>query len=69
MDPVPKDNLTTQDKRARLASGQIAGAHTLLQGLRARLTKVEQQHPELEEAIRRLEEALDTLTVQTGGML
>ncbi len=43
----------------------IAGAHDLLQRLREKVDK----HPELEEAIRRLEMALSILTVNTGGML
>ncbi|MBV9669918.1 MAG: hypothetical protein JOZ43_03090 [Acidobacteriales bacterium] len=51
------------------AKRNIAEAHTLLAGLRERLLQVEQQHPELEQAIERLEAALSALTVQTGGML
>ncbi len=44
---------------------QISEAHSLLVSLRERLDK----HPELEDAIRRLEIALEQLTLQTGGML
>lgn len=40
-------------------------AHELLQALRKRIG----EHPELAEAIVKLETALSTLTVKTGGML
>jgi predicted translin family RNA/ssDNA-binding protein len=40
-------------------------ARTLLHRLREKLD----EHPELEEAITRLEMALNALTVKTGGML
>ncbi len=46
-------------------AAHVAGAHDLLQRLREKVDK----HPELEEAIRRLEMALSLLTVNTGGML
>lgn len=45
----------------------VAGAHDLLQRLREKLAM--NKHPELEEAIQRLEMALSILTVKTGGML
>ncbi len=45
----------------------VAGAHDLLQRLREKLAM--DKHPELEEAIQRLEMALSILTVRTGGML
>ena len=47
------------------AAKQVAEAHSLLLSLRERLEK----HPELEDAIRRLELALEHLTLRTGGML
>jgi len=47
------------------AAEHIAGAHNLLKNLQARIG----EHPELEEAITRLEMALSALTVRTGGML
>lgn len=47
------------------AAQHVAEAHQLLKNLRERLD----QHPELEEAIRKLETALNILTVKTGGML
>ncbi len=43
----------------------VVGAHDLLKALRARIG----EHPELSEAIRRLEMALNALTLNTGGML
>jgi len=43
----------------------VSSAHVLLQGLRKRIG----EHPELEEAIVKLETALSILTVKTGGML
>jgi hypothetical protein len=55
-----ESNSKTQD-----VAKQVAEAHSLLLSLRERLDK----HPELEDAIRRLEIALEQLTLQTGGML
>ena len=43
----------------------VEGAHDLLKTLRVRIG----EHPELTEAIRKLEMALNVLTVKTGGML
>ena len=43
----------------------LTEAHRLLNGLRERLDR----HPELEQAIEKLEMALSQLTVKTGGML
>ncbi len=43
----------------------VEGAHDLLKVLRARIG----EHPELSEAITKLEMALSILTVKTGGML
>ena len=47
------------------AHEQLAGAHTLLKSLQERIG----QHPELAEAITKLEMALNSLTLKTGGML
>jgi hypothetical protein len=44
---------------------QVAEAHRLLNGLREQLDR----HPDLEEAISKLEMALSILTTKTGGML
>jgi hypothetical protein len=54
-----------QDSKTQDVAKQVAEAHSLLLTLRERLDK----HPELEDAIRRLEIALEQLTLQTGGML
>jgi hypothetical protein len=43
----------------------LSGAHQLLNSLRRRIG----EHPELAEAITKLETALSMLTVKTGGML
>jgi hypothetical protein len=52
------------EKPEQLADN-IAGAHHLLQTLQARIG----EHPELGAAITKLEMALNTLAVKTGGML
>ena len=56
------------ERRASRAVQHVAGAHHLLTILRDRLGALE-KHPELGEAITKLEMALSTLTVNTGGML
>ncbi len=61
MVPPNEQNSKSQQDAAK----QVAEAHSLLVALRDRLDK----HPELEDAIRRLELALEQLTLQTGGML
>jgi len=43
----------------------VSSAHELLNALRKRIG----EHPELAEAITKLETALSMLTVKTGGML
>jgi hypothetical protein len=47
------------------AKEHLEGAHDLLKALRARIG----EHPELTEAIVRVEMALSILTVNTAGML
>ena len=56
-------NLTPEQKPD--AAAQVAEAHRLLNGLREQLDR----HPDLEEAISKLEMALSILTTKTGGML
>jgi hypothetical protein len=56
------------ERRASQAVQHVAGAHHLLTTLREKLGTLE-KHPELAEAITKLEMALSTLTVNTGGML
>jgi len=55
---------TPQPSRDRAAQ-HVAEAHSLLKSLREKLD----QHPELEEAIEKLEMALSILTIKTGAML
>lgn len=50
------------------AAKHVAGARHLLTELRKKLRGVE-HHPELEQAITKLEVALSMLTAKTGGML
>ena len=47
------------------AAEHVAAAQQLLRSLQQRLG----EHPELEQAIRKLELALSALTLQTGGLL
>jgi hypothetical protein len=47
------------------AAQHVAEAHRILSGLRQQLDR----HPDLEEAIAKLEMALSVLTTKTGGML
>ncbi|MDR3748548.1 MAG: hypothetical protein P4M04_10385 [Acidobacteriota bacterium] len=55
--PIPQPNSD--------AAEHVAEAHRILSGLRQQLDR----HPDLEEAIARLELALSVLTTRTGGML
>ncbi|MFY9845273.1 MAG: hypothetical protein WA718_18665 [Terriglobales bacterium] len=57
-EPKPDQNLVP-------ASEHVASAHQLLKDLQKRVGN----HPELGEAITKLEMALSTLAVKTGGML
>jgi hypothetical protein len=59
-DPGPKPN-TDQTP----AVEHVSSAHQLLNSLRKRIG----EHPELAEAITKLETALSLLTLETGGML
>lgn len=57
-------NLPSPEQQAQAAQ-HVEQAHKLLNGLRKKLD----EHPELEEAILKLETALNLLTVSTGAML
>jgi hypothetical protein len=63
--PDRQSNTQGRDAGQSKAVAQVAEAHSLLTELRKRLD----QHPELEEAIRKLEMALSVLTIESGGML
>jgi hypothetical protein len=54
-----------QDVAPHPAAEHVAGAHTLLKTLQDKVA----EHPEIGQAIHKLEEALAILEVQTGGML
>ena len=56
---------TTPDASQNPAAEHVAEAHKLLKTLRGQL----EQHPELDEAIVKLELALSVLTLQTGGLI
>jgi hypothetical protein len=53
------------DSSARQAAEHVAEAHTLLKTLQGKVA----EHPEIGQAIHKLEVALAILEVQTGGML
>ncbi len=55
----------TQNSGAKTAVEHLSEAHSLLQDLKAELD----QHPKLEDAILRLEMALNILSAKTGGLL
>ncbi len=61
--PTPSDPKPKQDPAA--AAEHVASAHKILQELQGKLG----HHPELAEAITKLEMALSTLAVKTGGLL
>ena len=58
---VPDRKLPTEEELSR----HVAEAHGLLTRLREKLD----EHPELDEAIEKLEMALAVLTARTGGLL
>jgi hypothetical protein len=65
---LEKPDLQADEKeRSAHAVQQIVGAHTVLKTLRDRLG-ILNRHPEIEEAITKLEVALNNLSVSTGGM-
>jgi len=59
------ENKTNPKTSVVPAKEHLEGAHDLLKTLRARIG----EHPELTEAIVKLEMALSILTVNTAGML
>lgn len=63
--PDPKSSSVPESKTTQSAEEHVQEAHSLLEALREKI----EQHPELEEAIAKLEAALRVLGVKTGGML
>lgn len=61
----PEAEKKLPDERHEKAVKDIAEAHRLLDSLRSEI----ESHPKLEEAIVKLELALENLTIKTGGML
>lgn len=61
--PTPTDPKSPQNPNE--AAEHVATAHRLLQELQKKVGS----HPELGEAITKLEMALSTLAVKTGGLL
>ena len=61
---MPGSNQIPNDRQEQ-AIQNVAEANRILHGLREELD----QHPKLEEAIVKLEMALENLTLKTGGML
>ena len=57
--------VTSSSEQHPDAAEHVAEAHRILNGLRQQLDR----HPDLEEAIAKLEMALSILTTRTGGML
>jgi hypothetical protein len=64
MQPNPSA-ATDPPHKSESAADQVTHAHTLLKDLEEKIG----QHPELGQAIHKLEMALAILGVQTGGML
>ncbi|HTA25342.1 MAG TPA: hypothetical protein VK763_17560 [Terriglobales bacterium] len=56
---------SNSDNNSNPAAEHVASAHQLLQELQQRVGT----HPELGEAITKLEMALNSLAIQTGGLL
>ena len=66
MEPEPKAGPPADQTPSSEPAQHIAGAHQLLKSLGDKLGL--ERHPELREAITKLELALNQLTINTGGM-
>ena len=62
---MPTQSEAKPDSGPRQAAEHVAGAHNLLKALQGKLA----EHPEIGQAINKLEMALAILEVKTGGML
>jgi hypothetical protein len=62
---MPKPVEPAPERNPDHAAEHVASAHKILKGLQEKLGT----HPELGEAITKLEMALSTLAVKTGGLL
>lgn len=63
--PSQEDPQSRPPSSPESAAQHVADAHGLLKNLREKVGS----HPELDEAIRKLEHALDSLTLNSGGLL
>jgi hypothetical protein len=61
--PTPSEPKSQQNRTE--AAEHVASAHKILQELQLKVGS----HPELSEAITKLEMALNTLAIKTGGLL
>ena len=62
---MPTPEKPKPEQNPNYAAEHVASAHQILKGLQEKLGT----HPELGEAITKLEMALSTLAVKTGGLL
>ena len=62
---MPTPNEPKPDQNSAQAAAHVASAHKILKELQQKAG----HHPELGEAITKLEMALSTLAVRTGGLL
>jgi hypothetical protein len=62
---MPAQNEPKPDQNPNEAAEHVASAHKILKELQAKAGS----HPELGEAITKLEMALSTLAIKTGGLL
>jgi len=62
---MPEPTESTQNEKSGEAAKQVAGAHALLKTLEGKIGK----HPEIGQAIHKLETALNILGLETGAML
>ena len=62
---MPKQDESKPESGPRQAAKHVAGAHDLLKTVRDKVG----EHPEIGQAIHKLEMALAILEVETGGML
>lgn len=66
MEPEPKTGPQNNQPSSQEPAEHVASAHQLLKTLSEKLSLA--QHPELQEAITKLEMALAQLNINTGGM-
>ena len=65
VDFMPKENASKPDSGVAQAAEHVAGAYKLLKALQEKID----EHPEIGQAVNKLETALAILEIQTGGML